>query len=114
PRLQTNPYLVVILLSRVIKRLGDPEHIKPKVIESPKSSKACSPGFAFLQDFYRRINENGHPRGSDAPGEVVLQLRLRSLMVADDLLLASPWPKTPAGSHLNLLVNRVFTWGRLR
>jgi len=34
PRLQTNPYLVVILLSRVIKRLGDPEHINPKVIES--------------------------------------------------------------------------------
>ena len=57
-RVQVNPaYLVVILLSRVITRMGDLEHINPKVIEG-----LFAADFAFLQDFYRRINENGHPR----------------------------------------------------
>jgi hypothetical protein len=56
PRVQANPgYLVIILLSRVITRLGDLEHINPKVIEG-----LFSADLAFLQDFYRRINENGH------------------------------------------------------
>ena len=57
PRVQTNPgYLVVILLSRVILKLGDLQ-INPKVIEG-----LFAGDFAFLQDFYRRINVNGHPR----------------------------------------------------
>ena len=57
-RVKVNPaYLVVILLSRVITRLGDLEFINPKVIEG-----LFAADFAFLQDFYRRINENGHPR----------------------------------------------------
>jgi len=58
PRVQTNPgYLVVILLSRVITQLGELTHINPKVIEG-----LFSADLAFLQDFYRRINENGHNR----------------------------------------------------
>ena len=58
PRVQTNPgYLVIILLSRVIVRLGDLTHINPKVIEG-----LFSADLAFLQDFYRRINETGHNR----------------------------------------------------
>ena len=58
PRVQANPaYLVVILLSRVISRLGDVEQINPKVIEG-----LFAGDFAFLQDLYRRINENGHTR----------------------------------------------------
>ena len=58
PRVQTNPgYLVIILLSRVITRLGDLTHINPKVIEG-----LFSADLAFLQDFYRRVNENGHSR----------------------------------------------------
>ena len=58
PRVQTNPgYLVIILLSRVILKLGSIEHLNPKVIES-----LFSADLAFLQDFYRRINENGHSR----------------------------------------------------
>jgi hypothetical protein len=58
PRVQTNPgYLVIILLSRVIIRLGDLTHINPKVIEG-----LFSADLAFLQDFYRSINENGHSR----------------------------------------------------
>jgi hypothetical protein len=58
PRVQTNPgYLAIILFSRVITKLGDLTHINPKVIES-----LFSADLAFLQDFYRRINENGHSR----------------------------------------------------
>jgi hypothetical protein len=56
PRVQTNPgYLVLILLSRVVTRLGDLTHINPKVMEG-----LFSADLAFLQEFYRRINENGH------------------------------------------------------
>jgi hypothetical protein len=58
PRVQTNPgYLVIILLSRVVTRLGDLTHINPKVMEG-----LFSADLAFLQDFYRQINENGHNR----------------------------------------------------
>jgi hypothetical protein len=55
PRVQANPgYLVIILLSRVISRLGDLEHINPKVIEG-----LFAGDLAYLQDLYRRLNENG-------------------------------------------------------
>jgi hypothetical protein len=58
PRVQANPgYLVIILLSRVITKLGSLEHLNPKTIEG-----LFSADLAFLQDFYRRINENGHDR----------------------------------------------------
>lgn len=58
PRVQVNPgYLVIILLSRVITRLGDLEHMNPRVIEG-----LFSADLAYLQDLYRRINENGHNR----------------------------------------------------
>lgn len=58
PRVQHNQaYLVVILLSRVITRLGDLKDITPVVIENLFSSD-----LAYLQDFYRRINSDGHSR----------------------------------------------------
>lgn len=58
PRVQSNPgYLAVILLSRVITRLGDLPQVNPKVIENMFSAD-----FAFLEDFYRRINEQGNNR----------------------------------------------------
>ncbi|MEN8260840.1 MAG: phage tail assembly protein [Pseudomonadota bacterium] len=58
PRVQTNPgYLSVILLSRVITRLGDLNQVNPKVIEG-----LFAADFAFLEDFYRQINEIGHNR----------------------------------------------------
>ena len=58
PRVQANPgYLVVILLSRVITRLGSLEFINPKVIEGLYSGDLL-----HLQELYRRINENGHAR----------------------------------------------------
>jgi hypothetical protein len=55
PRVQSNPsYLVVILLSRVITRLGTVELITPKVIEGLFASD-----LAYLQDLYNRINVDG-------------------------------------------------------
>lgn len=58
PRVQSNPgYLVIILLSRVVIRLGSLEHINPRVIEG-----LFAADLAYLQDLYRRINEQGHDR----------------------------------------------------
>lgn len=58
PRVQANPgYLVIILLSRVITKLGDLGHINPKVIEG-----LFAADLAYLQDLYQRINEHGHNR----------------------------------------------------
>jgi hypothetical protein len=55
PRVQSNPgYLVIILLSRVITKLGDLENVNPKMIE-----QLFAGDMAFLQDFYRRVNQNG-------------------------------------------------------
>ena len=54
PRVRANEsYLVIILISRVVTKLGTLEHINPKVIEG-----LFSADLAYLQDFYRRINEN--------------------------------------------------------
>lgn len=47
-------YLAVILLARVITRLGSLPEVNTGIIE-----KLFSADFAYLQDFYRRINENG-------------------------------------------------------
>ncbi len=55
PRVQSNPaYLTIILLSRVITRLGSLENINPKVVENLFTSD-----LAYLQELYRRINEEG-------------------------------------------------------
>ncbi len=55
PRVQSNPaYLTVILLSRVVTKLGDLQTISSKVIEN-----LFAGDLSYLQDFYRRINENG-------------------------------------------------------
>ena len=55
PRVQSNPaYLTVILLSRVVTSLGDVNMITPKSIES-----LFSMDFAYLQEMYTRINQNG-------------------------------------------------------
>jgi len=55
PRVKSNQaYLVIILLSRVITRLGQISEVTPKHVESLFSSD-----LAFLQRFYRQINEAG-------------------------------------------------------
>jgi hypothetical protein len=58
PRVRANPgYLVIILLARVITRLGDVQHINTRAIENLYAAD-----LAYLQDFYQRINQNGHSR----------------------------------------------------
>lgn len=53
PRVRANQaYLVIILLSRVITQLGTVEVIDTGVVENMFSAD-----LAFLQDFYRQINE---------------------------------------------------------
>ncbi len=55
PRVRENEaYLTVILLSRVITRLGSLPSINPGVVEGMFASD-----LAFLQDLYRRINQDG-------------------------------------------------------
>jgi len=47
-------YLTIILLSRVIARLGTLRQVNTGVVEN-----LFSADLAYLQDFYRKINENG-------------------------------------------------------
>jgi hypothetical protein len=57
-RVQANPgYLAIILLSRVVTRLGNLPQVNPRVIE-----ELFAADFAFLEDMYRRINTSGHNR----------------------------------------------------
>ncbi|WP_274650179.1 phage tail assembly protein [Paenibacillus humicola] len=58
PRVQQNPgYLTLILLARVITRLGDLKHIDTKVIE-----KLFTADLAYLQNVYRQINDLEAPK----------------------------------------------------
>ncbi len=55
PRVRENEaYLGVILLSRVITRLGSLPVVNPGIVEGLFASD-----LAFLQDLYRRINQEG-------------------------------------------------------
>jgi len=55
PRVQQNPaYLTIILLSRVVTRLGDLKMVNTRVIEG-----LFSADLNYLQEFYQRINGNG-------------------------------------------------------
>lgn len=59
-RVKDNPaYLSVVLLSRVVTRLGTLPSVYGEIIENLFASD-----LAFLQDLYRRINQEGHTRAS--------------------------------------------------
>lgn len=61
-RVQENPaYLSVVLLGRVITRLGTLPMVHDGTVEGMFASD-----LAFLQDFYRQINAEGHTRASVA------------------------------------------------
>jgi hypothetical protein len=66
PRVQKNEaYLVVILLSRVVTRLGALPAINPKVVEG-----LFATDLAFLQELYNRINRlDSEHAGGGTPGE---------------------------------------------
>ncbi|MGA8016278.1 MAG: hypothetical protein WCB85_10220 [Candidatus Dormiibacterota bacterium] len=55
-RVRQNPaYLTVLLLERTVTRLGSLREVDSHVIEGMFASD-----LAFLQDLYRRINQDGH------------------------------------------------------
>lgn len=57
-RVKENPgYLSVVLLSQVITMLGTVSEVHVGVVEQMYATD-----IAFLQDFYRRINSEGHTR----------------------------------------------------
>jgi hypothetical protein len=59
-RVQENAaFTTVVLLARVITRLGTVPMINTQVVENMFASDV-----AFLQDFYRRINAEGHTRAA--------------------------------------------------
>jgi len=56
PRVRDNDaYLTVLLLARVVDQLGTLNEISPAVIEG-----MYAVDLAFLQDLYRRVNQQGH------------------------------------------------------
>jgi len=60
PRVRDNEYyLTVLVLSRVVVRLGSITDVNAGVIEGLFASD-----LAFLQDIYRRINQEGHSTAS--------------------------------------------------
>lgn len=52
-------YLTVVLLARVITRLGDLTTVDDGVVETMWAADV-----AFLQDLYRRVNTEGHTRAA--------------------------------------------------
>jgi len=52
-------YLTIVLLSRVITRLGSLGEVDAGVVENMFAADV-----AFLQDLYRRINQEGHTRAA--------------------------------------------------
>ena len=61
-RVRENPaYLTVVLLARVIERLGTITEVHVGIVENLFASD-----LAFLQDVYRRINQEGHTRAAVA------------------------------------------------
>jgi hypothetical protein len=53
------PYLSVVLLARVITRLGTIDDIHAGIVEDLFASD-----LAFLQDLYKRVNAEGHTRAA--------------------------------------------------
>ena len=70
PRVKSNQaYLVIILLARVITRLGTLENIDTNTVEN-----LFSADLSYLQEFYRRINDAAlqpeeEQEGGESPGE---------------------------------------------
>ncbi|WP_037682977.1 zinc-ribbon domain-containing protein [Streptomyces griseus] len=59
-RVKENPaYLSVVLLSQVITRIGNITDVHAGVVE-----RMYATDVAFLQDFYRRVNSEGHTRAA--------------------------------------------------
>jgi hypothetical protein len=56
PRVRDNEaYLTVLLLARVVLRIGEVTDVHPGIVE-----RLFATDLAFLQDLYRRVNSEGH------------------------------------------------------
>lgn len=56
PRVQQNPsYLTIIVMSRVISKLGNVPHINPGIIE-----KLYASDLSYLQELYQTMNSDGN------------------------------------------------------
>jgi len=56
PRVRTNEgYFPVVLLARVVTKLGNLDNINTGVIE-----RLYAGDFNFLQEFYQKVNQDGH------------------------------------------------------
>lgn len=58
---ENSAYLTVVLLARVITRIGEITDVHAGIIENLFASD-----LAFLQDLYRRVNSEGHTRAGVA------------------------------------------------
>lgn len=59
-RVRENPaWMTVVLLGRVITRLGTIENVHADIVQD-----LFAADLAFLQDLYRRINQEGHTRAA--------------------------------------------------
>jgi hypothetical protein len=56
---ENSAYLTVVLLARVVTRIGTIDDVHAGIIEDLFASD-----LAFLQDMYRRINQEGHTRAT--------------------------------------------------
>jgi len=57
PRVQGNPaYLTIIVLSRVISKLGNLPDVNPRIIENLYASDV-----SYLQSLYQKLNSDGKP-----------------------------------------------------
>lgn len=55
PRVQADPaYLTLLILSRVVTRIGRVDNVTPEIIGGLSASDR-----AYLEEFYRKINEAG-------------------------------------------------------
>jgi len=54
---ENSSYLSVVLLARVVMRIGEIDDVHAGIIEN-----LFAADLAFLQDMYRRINQEGHTR----------------------------------------------------
>ena len=56
---ENSAYLTVVLLARVITRIGSIDDVHAGIVEN-----LFAADLAFLQDLYRRVNTEGHTRAS--------------------------------------------------
>lgn len=88
PRVAKNPaYLVIILLSRVVTRLGSVNPINPHVIEN-----LFATDLAYLQKLYNEINQLAEERRVVLCPNCQHEVSLESALPGG--LPATPWPSS--------------------